>query len=175
MQGYVDIQVNGYGGFDYNNSELNADQLHASCVRLKNDGVAGILATICSEQPETMIRRLSNLVQLRAKDPLAQEIIWGIHIEGPYMSPEAGYRGAHPPEAMKPTNMDVIAQFHDVCAGLLRILTLSPEMDPNSQATKWLADRDVTVSGGHSNATMDQLKAAMKKFDPNEFMNGDEK
>jgi N-acetylglucosamine-6-phosphate deacetylase len=161
MQGYVDIQVNGYGGTSYNRSDMTAEKLHDSCQRLKAAGVAGILATITSEQPEVMIRNLSNVVQLRKKDPLAQEIIWGIHIEGPYMSPEDGYRGAHPRAAMKPTNMDVIAQFHDVCEGLLRILTLAPEMDPNNQATKWLSSRDVTVSGGHSNATMDQLKAAV--------------
>src|SRR4051812_26169224 len=113
MTGYVDIQVNGYGGFNFNTDDLNADQLHATCQRLQNDGVAGILATFTSGKPETMIRHLSNVVQLRAKDPLAQKIIWGIHIEGPYMSPEPGYRGAHPPEVMVNANLDVIAQFHD--------------------------------------------------------------
>jgi len=161
MTGYVDIQVNGYGGINYNSSDLTAEQLRTSCQRLQSDGVAGILATICSEQPEVMLTRLHNLVKARNADPLNQKIVWGIHIEGPYMSPEDGYRGAHPREAMKPTNLDVIKKFHDACQGLLRILTLAPEMDPGLQATRWLANQKVTVSGGHSNASLDQLKAAI--------------
>lgn len=161
MSGYVDIQVNGYGGVSYNTRELTLEKLRESCQRLEKDGVAGILATVTSEQPDVMYGRLENLVKFRSQDPLIQKIIWGIHIEGPYMSPEDGYRGAHPREAMKPTNMDVIKKFYDICQGLLRILTLAPEIDPNFQATQYLSQKGVTVSGGHSNATMDQLKGAV--------------
>jgi N-acetylglucosamine-6-phosphate deacetylase len=161
MNGYVDVQVNGYGGINYNVPDLTVEKLRDSCQRLDKAGVAGILATVTSEQPDVMYRRLENLVKAREADPLNKKIIWGFHIEGPYMSPEDGYRGAHPREAMKPTNMDVIKKFYDICQGHLRILTLAPEMDPNFQATKWLASKGVTVSGGHSNATMDQLKGAI--------------
>ena len=62
---------------------------------------------------------------------------------------------------MKPVSMEVIKKFHDTCQGLLRILTLAPEMDPGCQAITFLAKNKVTVSGGHSNASMDQLKAAI--------------
>ena len=83
--GYIDIQVNGFGGINYNEDNLTAEKLHASCEKLQATGVAGILATICSEQPDVMIRRLANVVKARAADPLSQKIIAGIHTKRPYM------------------------------------------------------------------------------------------
>jgi N-acetylglucosamine-6-phosphate deacetylase len=159
--GFIDIQVNGYGGTNFNTDTLTAEQLHACCEKLQAHGVAGILATFTSEQPDTIIRRIGNLLKLRAADPLAQKIIPGIHIEGPYMSAEAGYRGAHPVEAMKPADLETIKKFHDTCQSLLRIVTVAPEQDTACKSIAFLAQNKVTVSGGHSNATMDQLKAAL--------------
>jgi N-acetylglucosamine-6-phosphate deacetylase len=158
--GFVDIQVNGYGGVNYNIDGLTAEQLHTSCLKLEADGVAGVLATFISDDLDTMVARIKTFVRLRAADPLAQKIVWGIHIEGPFMSAEVGYRGAHPVASMKPIEMKYIEKFYDACEGLLRIFTLSPEQDPGSKATAWLSGRKVTVAGGHSNATFDQLKAA---------------
>ncbi|MCL2645844.1 MAG: hypothetical protein FWD61_02435 [Phycisphaerales bacterium] len=161
LPGYIDIQVNGFGGIDYNENHLTADKLQSSCEKLQATGVAGILATITSDQPGAMINRLANLVKARSAIPLAQKLIPGIHIEGPYMSGEAGYRGAHPVEAMKPVDLDVLKKFHDTCQGLLRIVTVAPEMDPGCKGIAFLSQHKITVSGGHSNASMDQLKAAL--------------
>ena len=80
--GFFDLQVNGYGGVDLNQDDLGPDDLHALCRHLEADGVGGILATFTTESLEKMERRMANLVALRRKDPLAERIIAGIHIEG---------------------------------------------------------------------------------------------
>jgi len=161
MTGYIDIQVNGFGGVNYNADDLTPEKLQSSCEQLQGTGVVGILATITSSQSDAMIHRLANLVQARNACPLAQKLIPGIHIEGPYMSAENGYRGAHPLDAMKPVDLDILKKFHETCDGLLRIVTIAPEMDPGCKGTAYLAKHKITVSGGHSNASLDQIKAAL--------------
>src|SRR6188472_3595945 len=94
--GYLDLQVNGYYGVDFQSDALSADELHRSCEALQRDGVSGILATIITDKVPAMERRLRRIVELRDRDPLAKKMIAGIHIEGPFISAEDGYRGAHP-------------------------------------------------------------------------------
>ncbi len=158
---YFDIQVNGYGGVDFNQDDLSAEDLHTACERLRADGVSGILATIITEHPVKMVARLKRLVQLRQSDSLAREIIAGLHVEGPFISPRDGYRGAHPLDAVCSANQTLAAQLLEAGDGLLRIFTLAPEQDEKAGVTGFLASQGVIVSAGHTDATLDQLQAAI--------------
>ena len=158
---YFDIQVNGYGGVDFNQDDLSAEDLHRSCQRLRADGVDGILATIITEAPEKMIGRIQRICVLRKADPLACELIAGLHLEGPFLSPKDGYRGAHPSDAICPADENLVARMLEAADGLLRIFTLAPEQDPSNKVTRLLSDAGVVVSAGHTDASLDQLKAAV--------------
>jgi hypothetical protein len=70
------------------------------CRRLEADGVGGFLATVITDHLDQMCWRLENLVRLRERSELARRIIHGLHIEGPFLSPENGYRGAHTRDAI---------------------------------------------------------------------------
>ncbi len=159
--GFFDIQVNGYGGVDFNQDDLTAEDLQACCRRLRDDGVDGILATIITEAPEKMIGRLARLVTLRENNPLATEMIAGFHVEGPFLSPKDGYRGAHPLDAICPASRDLALQLIEAGSGLVRIVTLAPEQDPGNRVTRWLADEGVVVAAGHTDASLDQLRSAI--------------
>jgi N-acetylglucosamine-6-phosphate deacetylase len=158
--GYFDLQVNGYGGVDFNQDELSAADLHRACEHLAADGVEGILATIITDHLEAMCRRLARLVSLRAADPLAARLIAGLHVEGPFLNESAGYRGAHPADAICPASTDSAQRLLDAGAGLVRLFTLAPERDDGQRVTRWLARAGVIVSAGHTNASLDELKAA---------------
>jgi len=163
-QGYIDLQVNGYGGIDFNQDDLSAQALHTACQKLRDDGVAGILATLITDTIEVMAGRLRRLVELRAADPLAQQMIRGLHIEGPFLSDKPHYRGAHPAAAIHPARWDLMQRLLDAGGGLTRIVTLAPEQDTqgsSSQVTRRLADQGIIVSAGHTDASLDQLKAAI--------------
>lgn len=159
--GYVDLQVNGYAGVDLNQDYLTADALHAACQRLQCDSVAGILATIITDRLETMEARLSRLATLRAADTLAREVIWGIHIEGPFINASPGYVGAHPPAAVRPAEPDVMQRLLDAACGLVRMVTLAPECDRGLRVTRQLVDQGIVVSAGHCDSTLQQLRAAI--------------
>src|SRR4051794_305349 len=115
---YFDLQVNGYGGVDFNQDDLSAESLHTACEKISADGVAGFLATIITEKLELMIARLRRLVELRDADPLAKKILAGIHIEGPFINATPGYRGAHPPDAIVPASIEQAKRLLDAAGGL---------------------------------------------------------
>ncbi len=159
--GFFDLQVNGYAGVDFNSDALDGDALHRACARLANDGVSGILLTIVTEEVEVMARRLSNIRALRERDPLAQQIITGFHIEGPFLNETAGYRGAHPADAMRPTDADAMKRLLDAAGGLTRLVTLAPERDAGLKVTRLLASQNIVVSAGHCDPDLDTLRAAI--------------
>jgi N-acetylglucosamine-6-phosphate deacetylase len=159
--GYFDLQVNGYGGVDFNSDGLTADQLHLCCERLSQDGVAQILATIITADLDAMCRRLARIAELRDRDPLAREMIPGFHIEGPFINETKGYRGAHPEDAVRPADPDAMRRLLDATRGLTKLVTLAPERDPGLNVTRLLANQGIVVSAGHTDASLDELKAAI--------------
>ena len=158
---YVDLQVNGYAGIDFNRDGLEADDLHRVCERLDADGVGGVLATIITDDLDAMCRRLSALASLRERDPLAKRLIAGLHIEGPFLNEQDGYRGAHPRDAIRPAELDPMARLLDAAAGLARVVTLAPERDERLVVTRSLAAQGIVVSAGHTDASLDQLRGAI--------------
>ena len=96
---YFDLQVNGYAGVDFNADDLTAEGLHEACRRQQADGVKQFLPTIITAALPAMERRLRRLVELRATHALAAAMTPGVHVEGPFISAEPGYVGAHPAAA----------------------------------------------------------------------------
>lgn len=158
--GFIDVQVNGYGGVDFNTDGLTAEDLHRACAALEADGVAACLATIITDDLPRMCGRLATLAALRAADPLAERLIAGVHIEGPFLNEMDGFRGAHPLDAIRPAALDGMERLLDAAAGLTRLVTLAPERDAGLAVTRALVDRHVVVSAGHCDPTLDQLRAA---------------
>ena len=156
----LDLQVNGYAGTDFNGDDLTAEALHHACVCLREDDCDSILATFITDDVATLERRMSTLVRLREQDELARSVIAGIHIEGPFINPEKGYVGAHPPQCVKPANIEDTKRLLDAAGGLTRIVTLAPEKDEHFHVTEFLANNGITVSAGHCNPSLDVLHAA---------------
>jgi N-acetylglucosamine-6-phosphate deacetylase len=159
--GYVDLQVNGYADVDFNADSLDAEAVAAVCRRLRADGVAGILATVITADVDAMCRRLANICRVRDADGAIAEMIWGIHIEGPFLNEESGYIGAHPVASARPADLETMQRLLDAAGGLTRIVTLAPERDDGRRVTKFLAAQGVRVSAGHCNPTLDELRAGI--------------
>ena len=159
--GYVDLQVNGYADVDFNADELSAERVAAVCRRLKGVGVAGILATVITADLDAMCRRLANICRVRDSDAAISDMIWGVHIEGPFLNEEAGYIGAHPRECARPADVDAMQRLLEAAGGLTKIVTLAPERDPGNRVTTFLAGQGIRVAAGHCNSTLDELRASI--------------
>lgn len=158
---YFDIQVNGYAGVDFNQNNLTIENLKHSCQKLEEDGVEGIFAAIITADLSDMVLRIKQLVHLREHDSVTSKIIKGIHIEGPFINSTIGFRGAHPEKYILTPDVEVMKKLVDAGEGLVRIVTLAPEMDSNNKVTKYLKSQNIIVSAGHCDPTLDQLKSAI--------------
>lgn len=161
MNGFVDLQVNGYAGVDFNADEAGTEAFRAACERLRADGVSQILATIITDELSAMERRLGTIVRARRADAFVRSVIMGIHIEGPFLNPEPGYIGAHPAAHAIEADVESMERLLEASDGLTRIVTLAPERDPGGQVTRALTDRGIVVSAGHCNPSLDQLAQAI--------------
>lgn len=158
---YFDIQVNGYAGVDFNQNSLTVEGLAFACEKLKADGVSGILATLITANITDMLIRIRNIVRFRNERKIIEEMIAGIHLEGPFISGEDGYRGAHPQQCVLQPDVETMRCLFDACEGLLKIVTLAPENDPECNVIRYLHNNNVVVSAGHCNPTVEQLKSAI--------------
>ena len=161
--GCFDLQVNGYAGFDFNGRPLSIDELSVLCHRLDQDGVKAILATVITAPLDQMVTRISALATAIENHPHLAKMIAGLHIEGPFINPETGYVGAHPPTSVRRANWEDCERILDAGRGLVRLWTLAPEMDADASVTERLAERGVKVAAGHSNASLEQLRRSIDR------------
>ncbi|NLE39161.1 MAG: N-acetylglucosamine-6-phosphate deacetylase [Pirellulaceae bacterium] len=157
----LDLQVNGYAGVDFNNVATTPDEMREACRRLREDGVSRILATIITDDVESMAARLANLVAIRHQDPLVEQVVLGFHIEGPFISAAPGYVGAHPASAVRPADPDAMKRLLDAADGLTRIVTLAPEHDEGFRVVRLLDRAGIVAAAGHCNPSVDELRGAI--------------
>lgn len=157
----LDLQLNGYRGVDFNADDLSLEGMRQACAALKADGGGRMLATIITDRLDRMVARIERLAAHHAADAHIRDVMAGIHVEGPFISPLQGFVGAHPAKHVLPAEVSAARQLVDAGQGLVRLLTLAPEHDRGMATTRWLADRGVLVSAGHSDASAEQLRNAV--------------
>ena len=156
-----DLQVNGYAGADFCSSNLTSEKFHAACQALADDGVDGILATLITDDVESLAAKLANMVRLREQDELIRKVIAGFHVEGPFLNASTGFIGAHEPQHVREANLEDAKRLLEAGTGLVKLFTLAPEQDEEAVVTKYLVEQGVTVSAGHCDPSIDQLKTAV--------------
>lgn len=159
--GFFDLQVNGYGGVDFNSNSITDNDLHTACEKLRADGVDGILATVITDDLDSMCRQLRALSGMRERDALARELIAGFHVEGPFLNETPGYRGAHPAGHIVPATVEAMQKLLDAGQGLVKLVTLAPERDPEFRVIRMLARQGIIASAGHTDASLEILTRAI--------------
>ncbi|HTN75709.1 MAG TPA: amidohydrolase family protein [Pirellulaceae bacterium] len=159
--GFVDLQINGYGGRDFTTPKLTVDDVVAISQGLDRHGVTGYLATVTTNSCDVIAHALDVIDQACRESAIARDRILGVHVEGPYISPEDGPRGAHPREHCRPPDWREFEAWQVAAGGRIKLLTLSPEYD---NAPKFIASAvraGVLIAIGHTNANADQIASAV--------------
>ena len=160
--GFFDPQVNGFGGVDLNGKNLTLENLHQAVLALAFSGVTAFLPTLTTAAPEKTIARLRVLCRAMEQDPLWRRMAIGIHLEGPYISPEEGFRGAHPPEHIRPPRWEEFEQFQEEAEGKIRLLTLAPETEGAIPFIEKAVKAGVVIGLAHTNASEETLEEACR-------------
>jgi N-acetylglucosamine-6-phosphate deacetylase len=163
--GLIDIQINGYDGVDFNDPATNTEQIVAAARKLWRTGVTAFCPTIITESFDHISKCISNVVRAADESPEFARAMIGIHVEGPFISPEDGPRGAHPKQHTRPPSWDEFQRWQDAASGRIRIVTLSPEWPgvPNTlDFIERAASSGVIVAIGHTAATPSQIADAAR-------------
>ncbi|HLK70017.1 MAG TPA: amidohydrolase family protein [Bryobacteraceae bacterium] len=158
--GWIDLQVNGFAGVDYNHPGTSHAEIARSIHVLYRTGVTRFYPTVITGSPEDMEGALRNLAQ--AKDSLPEgDSIEGLHVEGPYISGEDGPRGAHPRRWVRPPDFDEFQRWQDATQHRVRIVTLSPEWPGAPAFIEKVAAAGAVVAIGHTQASAGQIADAV--------------
>ncbi|MGH2812082.1 MAG: N-acetylglucosamine-6-phosphate deacetylase [Actinomycetota bacterium] len=148
--GFLDLQVNGLGTVNF--ASAKPEDWRKARLELICHGVTGFCPTFVSSALSSYPDMLRSTRAARQDESPGAEIL-GAHMEGPFLG---GKPGAHPPEFLQLADPKWIAGVLEDHPGLVSIVTLAPEADPNLEATRLLAEAGVLVSLGHSAATYHQ-------------------
>jgi len=160
--GLFDLQINGYAGVDFQQDDLSVDLLLIAAHGLRRAGCTRFLLTLITDEWPRLMRRLEHARSLRAQSPELQAAIAGWHIEGPFLSAEPGFAGAHEPECMRNPTPQHIHELHAVAGHDTVLVTLAPERDGAIKAIEEAVAAGMSVSLGHTDASADILRQAQK-------------
>lgn len=159
--GLIDLQVNGYRGFDLNGGDLSADTVSRLVRVLLATGVTTFAPTLMTASEPELLQRLASIAESIDLDPIAQMCIPCIHVEGPHISPFDGYRGAHRADAVRPPSIEEFERWQARCHGLVGMVTMSPHFANTEKYIAHLVGRGVHVSLGHTHASHAQIEIAV--------------
>ncbi|MCA9268664.1 MAG: amidohydrolase family protein [Planctomycetales bacterium] len=159
--GFVDLQVNGFGGKDFASAALTVDHVREISLAMDQFGCVQYCPTVTTQSYDVIAHGLSVIAAACDKIAAVADRVAGIHLEGPYISREDGPRGAHPLAHVRPPDWEEFCRWQDAAGGRIRIVTLSPEYDAACQFIRQATAAGVTVAIGHTAADSRQMEAAV--------------
>jgi N-acetylglucosamine-6-phosphate deacetylase len=159
--GFFDIQVNGYMDSDYSLEDFAIDQVDRIVSHLDGSGTTQHLPTIITSPEDRILRNLRTIARSVEGNKDLERAIPGIHIEGPYISPQEGARGAHDASFVRPPDIEEVKRWQEAAGGRIRVITLSPEWEGAPGFIEEITAMGVIASIGHTAADGEQIRTAV--------------
>ena len=147
LPGIIDIHCHGAFGWDF--SFGNEKKINDMLDKMLCTGLTGLLATIITSPEEQTIQAIKDIVKV-AKTRKALPIIYGIYLEGPFISKEK--RGSHPLDCLKNPSIELLKKYQEAAEGLIKVVTVAPELPGAIEFIKEAVSMGITVALGHSMA-----------------------
>ena len=152
--GFIDNQVNGFAGvsFSFGGSDLTSEGVKKATKELWKKGVTTYLPTLTTNSHEKLVHNFSVLAETMDDEELHGSIP-GFHLEGPYINPEDGYRGAHPKKFVRSPDWQEFMQMYEAANEKIIQVTLAPEMEGALDFIAKCRQQGIIVALGHHNAS----------------------
>lgn len=162
--GFFDNQVNGFAGvtFALGGGELTVEGVKIATKELWKYGVTTYMPTTTTNSHELLLKNLAILEKARNDTSLYGSIA-GFHMEGPFINPEDGYRGAHPKQYVRLPDWDEFMQFDKAANHHILQVTVAPEMEGALDFITNCSRNDIIVALGHHNAPAETVTAAIDR------------
>lgn len=156
MKGFIDIHTHGALNIDVNTA--SEQDLFKLSDFYSQHGVDGWLPTIMTDSEENMLKAVTTVTSAIKNQKSGAKML-GIHLEGPFLNPM--FAGAMPPDYLKEGNCHFVERCQELSGGLIKKMTIAPEVKGNLEVIKNFSD-SISMSLGHSNATYKEAMAAIK-------------
>ncbi|MGI9549718.1 MAG: N-acetylglucosamine-6-phosphate deacetylase [Aurantibacter sp.] len=157
--GLIDVQINGYMGVDFSGPDLTVEGVKKATKALWKAGVTSYFPTIITSDIDLIKKNFAILAKAKA-DPEIGKSIPGFHLEGPYISPIKGFRGAHLEKYIKNPDWEEFQEIQKAANNGIILITLAPELEGSIPFIQNCVKSGVVVSLGHHNGSAtDVLKA----------------
>lgn len=157
-----DFQVNGFAGVDFQADEVTAKDLARCAEALRRHHMTAILLTLITDRVETLCRKLEHIEAVRRSDERVAKVVRGYHLEGPWISAEPDYYGAHPVDRTTTPTLADYRRLRDAAGGHLRLITLAPEVDGCIDIIEAATADGIRVALGHTNASNEVIDLAIE-------------
>ena len=151
LPGFIDVHCHGAYKFDTNYAEEAG--LRNWAKNIVGEGVTAFLATTITQSEEVLTKAVANVAKVMEEGYEGAEIL-GVHFEGPYL--DMKYKGAQPEEHIVKPTIEQFERYQAAAKGNIRYVTMATETDEDFALTRYLADKGIVVSIGHSAATYEQ-------------------
>jgi N-acetylglucosamine-6-phosphate deacetylase len=159
--GFVDLQVNGFGGDDVNDERPDPETILSLTRKMIARGVTTYLPTIITAAEGRITAALGAIAEARRRSSLVADAVPFVHVEGPSISPTEGFRGAHPVEHVRPPSLAEFERWQEASGGLVGMVTLSPHFKETEEYVRALAVRGVRIALGHTDASAEEIHRAV--------------
>lgn len=160
--GLIDLQVNGVNGIDFNDPAVTAQQIREAVYFLLSQGVTTFLPTVITNSDENICKIVSTISGACSSDTIVNDCIWGIHLEGPFLSTVPGAKGAHDERHLKTPDWELFKKFQQAAGGKIKLVTVAPELEGAYAFIEKCREEKILVSIGHSMANEEQIGLAIK-------------
>ncbi len=157
-----DFQVNGFGGVDFQSPDLDVEAMRHAVAALSQHQTTRIFFTLITDDIDALCRKLENIESLRTKDAAIAAMVQGYHLEGPWISTETGYNGAHPIEHARHGSIADYQRLRDAAGGRLKLITLAPETPDCLPLIEAATSDGIRISLGHTNASEAAIDNAIR-------------
>jgi len=158
--GLIDIQINGFVGVDFSGPDLTVEDVKKATKALWRAGVTSYFPTIITSEFSRMKENFAVLAKAM-EDPEIGNSIPGFHLEGPYISPINGFRGAHLEKYTRKPDWQEFLDLQNAAKNNIKLITVAPELDGAIPFIKKCVDSGVIVSLGHHNGSVSQIRDAI--------------
>ena len=156
VPGFIDVHMHGLGEFDV----FEFSQLVEIARMQPRFGTTGFLPTVASLSPQRYIEFGHNVRKAQKACASRAARIIGAHFEGPFINPEG--RGGMDAAYLRPVDLGECKTYLDEVGDVLKLMTLSPELEGSGSLIRLLRTNGVVASLGHSRASKEDLHAAIE-------------
>ena len=158
LPGFIDEHIHGAGGSD--GMDGTVEDIDKISKTIAAEGTTSFLVTTMTQSPENITTAMQAVKTYRDAKIKDGARVLGVHLEGPFIA--AAHKGAQPLEYVKTPDVEAFNAYNEASGNSIRIVSLAPEVEGADEFIRYLTDKGVVVSIGHTGAKYAEIEKAVE-------------